>query len=345
MLLPRKDVPFGTDVEMNRFTDHDEPKKERKSWFDRVRKEREGVDPNEPKALDDPSVISFFKLLGRKFNTLFSVNLLFIFGNFPIFFFLLALSGYVSNSTFAPYYQQYAPLLGASYFDPSPVMSSLMGIFGVQVSITLPTTLTYILYGLTALLLVTFGPVNVGVTYLLRSMVREEGMFLMSDFWYAIKRNVKQEFIFGAIDLAVMGLLVYDFMFLYLNLAVGSTMIYIMFFLTFAMMIVYAMMRMYIYLMMITFDLSIVKLLKNALFFTILGIKRNIMALLWILLLAAVEYLFLRVFFPIGVLLPLIILFSLGAFGCAFAAYPKIKEIMIDPYYSDEEVVSRSHDE
>ena len=116
---------------MNRFTDNDENKSERKSWFERVRKEQEGVDPDEPRALDNPTIPAFFKLLGRKINTLFSVNLLFIFGNFPIFFFLLALSGYVSNSSFAPYYQQYAPILGASYFDPSPVMSSLMGIFGV----------------------------------------------------------------------------------------------------------------------------------------------------------------------------------------------------------------------
>ena len=109
---------------------------------------------------------------------------------------------------------------------------------------------------------------------------------------------------------------------------------YILFFLTFAMIIVYTMMRMYIYLMMVTFDLSIVKLLKNALFFTILGIKRNFMALLWIVLLVAVEYILLVVFAPLGVILPLILLFSFGAFGCAFAAYPKIKEIMIDPYYT-----------
>ncbi len=322
---------------MNRYTDNDTERenKKRRSWFDRVQKEREGVDPNEPKALDNPTVSAFFKLFGRKINTLFSVNLLYIFGNFPIFFFLLATSGYVSDSSFAPYHQNYAPLLGASLFDPSPVTAALLGIFGLQTGVTIPTTVTYILYGLTALLLVTFGPVNVGTTYVIRSMVREEGFFLFSDFWYAIKRNVKQEFIFGAIDLIIMGLLGYDFLYFYLNLASGSTFIYILFFITFAMIIIYAMMRMYIYLMMITFDLSIFKLLKNALFFTILGIKRNIMALLWIVLLGAIEYLLLMIFFPLAVILPLVFLFSAGAFGCAFAAYPKIKEIMIDPYYSD----------
>ena len=34
-------------------------------------------------------------------------------------------------------------------------------------------------------------------------------------------------------------------------------------------------------------------------------------------------------------ILPLVFLFAAGSFGCAFSAYPKIKEIMIDPYYSD----------
>ncbi len=325
---------------MNSNYRNDEQNKKRTTWFDRVQKERQGVDPNEPRALDNPTVGAFFKLLWRKINTLLSVNLLYVFGNFPVFFFLLALSGYVSDQSFSPYYQQYAPLLGASYFDASPVIASLMGTFGVQVSITIPTTVTYVLYGLTALLFVTFGPVNVGTTYLLRTMVREEGMFLWSDFWYAIKRNVKQEFLFGALDLVIMGLLGYDFLYFYLNLGAGSTLIYILFFLTSAMIIVYAMMRMYIYLMMITFDLSIPKLLKNALFFSILGIKRNIMALLWILLLVGVEYLFLIVFFPVGVILPLVFLFALGSFGCAFAAYPKIKEIMIDPYYTKEELAN-----
>jgi len=238
---------------------------------------------------------------------------MFILCNFPVFFVLYAISGYPSIQTFAPYYQQYAPLLGASYFDQSPLTASLLGIFGVQAGVTVPTTATYIFLALGLLLLITFGPANVGMTYQLRSIVREEGLFLWSDFWYAIKRNWKQGLIYGVIDLLIMGILGYDFLYFYLNLGSGSTPISIMFFMTFAMCIIYAMMRMYIYLMMITFDLSIFKLLKNALSFTILGIKRNIMALLGIVLLFALEYLVLYIFFPIGVILPFIFLFSIGS--------------------------------
>ena len=92
---------------------------------------------------------------------------------------------------------------------------------------------------------------------------------------------------------------------------------------------------MYIYLMMITFDLSIIKLLKNALFFSILGIKRNIMALLAVVVIVAFWYVLRIAFFPLAVILPFILMFSVSGLASTYAAYPKIKEIMIDPYYEE----------
>lgn len=321
---------------MNRnYTNETEEKKTRFNLFERIRKEREEVSPDEPKVLDNPTIGNFFKLLGRKINTLLSVNLLFVFGNFPIFFILLAATGYFSTQSFSPYYQQFAPLLGASYFEQSPLMAALMGVYGMQATVSVPSTTTFILYGLGALVLLTFGLVNVGTTHLLRSMVREEGMFIMSDFWQAIRRNFKQGLIYGILDLLIMGILGYDLLYFYLNLSSGDTMIYIFFFLTFAMCIVYTFMRMYIYLMMITFDLSIMKLLKNALFFAILGIKRNIMALLAVIVMVALWFVLRVAFFPLAVILPFILMFSVCGLASAYAAYPKIKEIMIDPYYKE----------
>lgn len=319
--------------------DEIEEQEEKKKFnlFDRIRKEREEIPPDIGKVMDDPTLVNFFKLLGRKITTLLYVNLMFIFGNFPIFFFLFESTGYTRIHSFAPYSQQYAPLLGAAYYDHSPVMAALLGVFGIHADISLPTTASYVLWGLTGLLLLTWGAVNVGTTYHLRTMVREEGMFLWADFWYAIKKNWKQEIVFGVIDLALMALLAYDFVYFYINLGSGSTLIYILFFLTFAMSIVYAMMRMYIYLMMITFDLSIFKLMKNALFLTILGIKRNIMALLGIVVMCALDYVMLMVFFPVGVILPLILMFSVGGMMCAYAAWPKIVQYMIDPPEVEEE--------
>jgi hypothetical protein len=79
---------------------------------------------------------------------------------------------------------------------------------------------------------------------------------------------------------------------------------------------------------------------KNAMYFTVLGIKRNFMAFLGTILLAMLEYFLLIVYFPLGVIVPFVILPSLLILIGVYAAYPKIKEIMIDPYYEQIEADS-----
>jgi uncharacterized membrane protein YesL len=91
---------------------------------------------------------------------------------------------------------------------------------------------------------------------------------------------------------------------------------------------------------MVTFKLSVFKILKNSLIFTLLGFKRNIVALFGIILTVIIEILFLFgagvVLVPLGVAAPLCILFSTSAYMKVYASYFKIKEIMIDPYTNEE---------
>ena len=49
-------------------------------------REGKGVDKEELSVLDKPGIKNFFKLLWRKFNQIFAVNLLQVFGNFPVLF-------------------------------------------------------------------------------------------------------------------------------------------------------------------------------------------------------------------------------------------------------------------
>ena len=54
-----------------------------------------------------------------------------------------------------------------------------------------------------------------------------------------------------------------------------------------------------------------------------------------------ITYELLTFILPLGVAIPLFFLFGIGGFMGVYAAYPKIKEIMIDPYYKahpDEEM-------
>ena len=87
---------------------------------------------------------------------------------------------------------------------------------------------------------------------------------------------------------------------------------------------------------MVTFKLSVLKIIKNSLIFAALGIKRNALALLAIVLVIITEFSLLfgfgGILVSIAVALPLLILFSGLAYMKVYAAYYKIKEIMIDPY-------------
>ena len=70
---------------------------------------------------------------------------------------------------------------------------------------------------------------------------------------------------------------------------VGSFWIDVCFWGICALSILYFFMRFYIYLLLVTFDLSIRKILKNALIFTMLGIKRNLMGFLGVALITLVN--------------------------------------------------------
>ncbi len=302
--------------------------------YERNAKKREDLvyDPNHKR-----DFLFFFRMLFDHKSNLFYINLMTVFGNFPIFLILLVFSGNIHLRMSAPADPLFAPIYGAMYFSSgSPSTAALFGVYGSTAKIDVWTPLTYIVLIVGLLLLAfTFGPVNVGTSYTLRNIVKGEPVFLWTDFWYAIKRNLKQEFVFGALDLGFLMLSVYDVYFFYINYHTSSSMsgmFSVFFCLGIFITITYLVMRFYIYLMMITFDLSIKKILKNAMIFTIIGFKRNIVALFGIAAAVFLNYVIATVYPPIGIILPFIITVSLCSFMAAYAAWPKIKEIMIDPY-------------
>ncbi len=289
-----------------------------------VKKEPEG-----PKNL-----ANFFKHYSSKFTRLFGVNLFYVIGNFPIFFLILALSGNLNRPSFAPSYKMFAPLYGVMTHEQSPVTSVLYGIWGAQSEISFPTVWTNIFLALSVLLIFTFGYVNTGTTYILRNMVKGEPIFMWDDFWYAIKRNKRQGMIMGILDALLSFVCVYDVIFFYYNIGVSGVANF-MYLASLLITLLWFWMRFYIYILMITFDLSIFKILKNALIFALLGFKRNLMATIGIAASLIITYFVMLYALPIGIILPFIILISTGAFMACYAAFPKIKQHMIDPYYKD----------
>ncbi len=274
----------------------------------------------------------FFKLLGRNFSKLLTLNLMMLFMAIPI---IVAIFVYIQGPTTPSQTNVLSPALyGIELISSSPAVSIMSNHFGTTVSLPVHNSPIFIWVGVILLALaLTWGWQNVGSTYVIRSMVRGEPIFMWSDYFYAIKRNLKQGFLMGLLDFAAIGVLIFDIM--YFTGLSGSFGNDLMYFCTIGIAIIYFFMRFYLYIMLITFDLSIYKLLKNALIFVILGIKRNILGVLGIILLVGINLLLAVIFVPTGSIIPLILpafyLLSFSAFISAYAAYPNIQKYMIDP--------------
>lgn len=316
--------------------DRDDAPKKKFNIFDRLyRLDGVGVEKDELRVLEDPSLVNFFKLLGRKLWRLTSVNALYLFGNFPLIFLMIYLGKFTQVETAAPAYPIFSSVYGAACASPSPVTASLLGIYGRTSTVFVDTSLSKVFLYLSLLVVFTFGIINVGCTRHLRSMVREEPIFFWQDLFEAVKKNLRQALIFGVADCIIIVMLAFDVLWFNANSANSGGMMSVFLIVSWGTLILYSMMRMYIYLMMITFDLSIPKLLKNALLFTALGIKRNLLALLGGVFFWLLCYALMVMWFPIGLCAFITLPFSVTAFMGAYAAYPKIKQVMIDPYYDE----------
>lgn len=310
----------------------DKPKKKRFKLFDT---QREGKGVSKESANLPPRLKKFFILYRRDFFRLLSVNLFILLGNFPLIFPLIASTrffdlGYQTHTS--PVYGVLSGLM--AHEGASPSLLALNGVIGASESAFITQPTSYIFFALGALTLFTFGIVNVGTTYILRNMVKSDPVFVWSDFWYAVRRNFKQAFFYGMLDFLLLVLIP-------INISIidpGANFFFgLLYWLNLAIGLLYITMRCYIYIQMVTFDLSIRKILKNSLIFAFIGFKRMSLAFLGCAILIALT-IFLAgtgILLALAIFIPLALLFSNCAYMTTYAAYYKIKEVMIDPYEAE----------
>lgn len=289
-----------------------------------------GIDPGEDRT---PNLKFFFKQLWRKFSKILTLNMIMIFQVIPL---IASLYLYFIATPTTPtlYFPEYSAFFGIQEAASSSVTALNLGIFSLQHPLPAYNTYIYWVIAILAIIhVVTFGWQKVGATYVLRGLVRGDSVFVWSDFFYAIKKNLKQGLIIGLIDSVAMFALAFDVIYFYTS--PQSSMNNFMYVLTVALIVLYMIFRFYIYLMAVTFDMKISKIFKNALIFIVLGIKRNIMALLGLAVVTAIAVLFIVLFLPMGLgvtlVLPFIYYLGLCGFIYVYAAYPVIEKYMIEP--------------
>lgn len=283
-----------------------------------------------------PGFKRFFRTLFDNFGKLVSTNIIMVLGNFPLFFLIMNLSGYFKTELNLPMYDLFQNLAGhMTGAELTPYHMTLFALKGLQGQVLYDTAVNYVFYAISALTLFSFGIVNVGTAYILRNIASGEPVFVWQDFIYAVKRNYKQALPFGIADGLICILLGFNIF----SLVTTSDQFFVsvMFWSNVVIAIVYFFMRYYIYVQMVTFKLSVFKIIKNSLIFSLLGLKRNLCATLGIVLCVLLELMFLfgtgGILIPFAIAAPLAILFSAMAYMKVYAAYFKIKEVMIDPYY------------
>lgn len=284
----------------------------------------------------DASFKNFFKYFGRSFTKLLNVNLMFTLMCLPIFSLFFAIAGFTNVASPAATNTLFGPVRAAVISgNVNPVTMSLYGACGIQTdqSVRL-TAATIVFYAVAALVIFTWGYANTGMFYVIRNMQKGEPVFMFADFKQTIKQNKFQALILGIIDLVIIAVTIYDLHFFMINASLSS-MYSVMFWICVFVALAYLIMRVYIYLMLATFDLSIFKMFKNGLIFSFIGLKRNIPAIIGMIAVIFINLILLIAFMPVGIVLPFILTFAICAYIGVYAAYPKIKEIMIDPYYDE----------
>lgn len=258
-------------------------------------------------ALEKNRFFLFFELLGRKFSKMIPLNMMYFVTLLP-----LALGVFLSLRTNPAVMENGA--LNAETWGKVPLIvfsGDIVGLVALAVS-----------------LFVT-GPATCGFTYVLRNMQRQEHAWVFSDFREHFAKNFKQGVAMSVIDLTAAFLLYVAFCFYAYTMPVtmpgSSALASVAKYFIIVLSAVFAIMHFYIYTMIVTFDMKLKDIFKNALIFTFAKLPINILlsAIIVCAVFASLWYT------AIGVICAFVFTLSLLAFLVIFCIYPSIDKTMI----------------
>lgn len=260
-----------------------------------------GVDKNVP---EKKALFKFIELFFRKIGKYITLNILYVIVNIPLILGVVISvwpheAFLSSNGTVPPF-----------YFTGDAVGLALM-----------------------ALSVFIVGPANAGYTYVLRNFAREEHAWIFSDFFCQFAKNYKKGLVMSIIEILVPVILYLMFVFygyMLPHTAANNQNLFLianickMF--TIFVSVFFIMMHKYIYIMIVTFDLKFLQIIKNAAIFTIAKLPYNIVIFAIQAIIIALAFGF---NFTVGVFLSLFILLSLIFFIDVFSGYSVIDKYMM----------------
>ena len=281
-------------------------------------------------------LVFFFKLLKNRIGNITVTSIVFSLTNFPIFLFLLGISGNLDTTVPAPSSPLYAQVYGLQMAGAKgPLLASFQALFGSSSPLQVYSTASNILRYCGLLLLLTLGISMIGMAFNQREVVRCQPLSPFVEFFSAIKKNLKQGLIIAILDGLFIVFLYYDIIIYYANMKTGSFFMQMAFYLIIIVCLLYYLFRFYLFTILVTFDMKFRTMLKNALYLLFLGWKRNLVCLIAS---GATIFLFVYLYLllpSVGILLPVIFGFGFLGYIGIYCTYPIIQRYIIDPYYKD----------
>ena len=184
----------------------------------------------------------FFDILFRKISKLVGINILYALCSLPVFAVYFFLSTIHLN-----------PILPA-------IEESGVSVFVLCMAI-----------GILLMLLLGGGVLTPGFVYVLRCFVRGEHAFVASDFFEHVKKNLKQSIPVMLIDFAFVFLMLVNFNIIRQVPSLGVFRIPL-----YAIAVIYSMVRMYLYILMVTFEAPLWKIYKYSLALSLYRLPQNL---------------------------------------------------------------------
>ena len=250
-------------------------------------------------------IILFLKIFFRKFWKFAAVNFIYFLVTLPVL-----LQMYLSFNGFL------AEVIGEEGLNFLPGL----GIYAAVI-VNFPPVLMNVLMVVSIIL---YGPVKMGMTYILRNFACEDHAWF-SDLFSRAKSNRKQGLIFGILDFAVIGFLLNNIFGIFSGvLPIVSSLR----FLSIIALVYYSFMRRYFFMLAVTVELSVFSIIKNSFIFACIGLGRNILASAAC---AATWYVCLFIYPPVTFFALPLITYSLAGFCEVFICYPVVHKYMVIP--------------
>jgi uncharacterized membrane protein YesL len=194
--------------------------------------------------------------------------------------------------------------------------------------------------------LVLLSPFCAGLTFVTRNYAREEHAFIFSDFMDAVKQNWKQFLLNGLLLYIFISVMTIAISY-YHNLSNQNIFGTIATVICIVMTYIVICSQYYVPVLIVTFDLKLFQIIKNSLIFAIVGLLRNFITTLLLIILVLV-YIFATVM-PLTIIImvcfTLFLLFSYCSFLINFAVYPLVDKMMIQPYLKMQKESKEGNDE